>query len=72
MIENINKKNYNISKKGEKVDTNNKIYELRKKHNYSQEQLAEKLDVTRQTISKWELNATSPDINQSKKIIRNI
>ena len=50
------------------MDINNKIYELRKKHNYSQEQLAEKLNVTRQTISKWELNETSPDINQSKKL----
>ena len=50
------------------MDTNNKIYELIKKHNYSQEQLEEKLNVTRQTISKWELNETSPDINQSKKL----
>ena len=43
------------------MDINNKIYELRKKHNYSQEQLAEKLNVTRQTITKWELNETTPD-----------
>ena len=46
----------------------NKIYELRKKNNLSQEQLAEKLNVTRQTISKWELNETTPDINQAKEI----
>lgn len=32
-----------------------KISELRKKNNLTQEELAEKLSVTRQTISKWEL-----------------
>lgn len=46
----------------------NKILELRKLKNLSQEQLAEKMDVTRQTISKWELGETSPDIEQSKKL----
>ena len=46
----------------------NKIYELRKKENLTQEQLAEKLNVTRQTISKWELNETTPDIMQAKEI----
>jgi DNA-binding XRE family transcriptional regulator len=43
-----------------------KIIELRKKENMSQEELAEKIDVTRQTISKWELEETSPDIKQAK------
>ena len=46
----------------------NKIYELRKKKNLSQEQLAEKMNVARQTISKWELGETSPDIQQAKKL----
>lgn len=46
----------------------NKILELRKKANYSQEELAEKLGVTRQTISKWELDETSPDIKQAKTL----
>ena len=36
---------------------------LRKSKGLSQEQLAEKLGLTRQTISKWELNQSSPDIN---------
>lgn len=30
------------------------LQNLRKKHNLSQEQLAEKLDVSRQAVSKWE------------------
>lgn len=44
----------------------NKMNELRKQNNLSQEQLAEKLGVARQTISKWELGETSPDLEQSK------
>ena len=48
----------------------NKILELRKKENLSQEQLAEKMNVTRQTISKWELNQTTPDIKQAKELSR--
>ena len=44
----------------------NKILELRKKNNLSQEQLAEKMNVARQTISKWELGETSPDLEQAK------
>ncbi len=36
---------------------------LRKRKGLSQEQLAEKLDLTRQTISKWELNQSTPDIS---------
>ena len=42
------------------------IYELRKKLNLSQEQLAERVGVSRQTISKWELGETAPDIRQAK------
>lgn len=36
---------------------------LRKRKGLSQEQLAEKLNLTRQTVSKWELNQSTPDIN---------
>ncbi len=46
----------------------NKIQKLRKENNLTQEELAEKIDVTRQTISKWELNESTPDIIYSKKI----
>ena len=45
-----------------------KIAELRKKNNLSQEELAEKVGVARQTISKWETGDTTPDINQVKII----
>lgn len=50
------------------MEIGNKILELRKKENLSQEQLAEKMNVTRQTISKWELSETTPDINQAKEL----
>ncbi len=40
------------------------IFELRKKQRLSQEQLGEKVGVTRQTISNWELEQTTPDTNQ--------
>ena len=42
-----------------------KISELRKKNNLTQEELAEKLSVTRQTISKWELGETSPSLDDA-------
>lgn len=45
-----------------------KIIELRKKKNMTQEQLSEKLGITRQTLSNWEKNITNPDIEQAKNI----
>ena len=48
------------------MEIGNKIMELRKKNNFSQEDLAEKVGVTRQTISKWELGETAPDLKQAK------
>ena len=46
----------------------NNFFNARKKQGLSQEEVAEKLGVSRQTISKWELDETLPDINQSKKL----
>lgn len=43
---------------------NEKIYSLRKQHNLSQEELADKLNVSRQTISKWELGESCPDFDK--------
>lgn len=39
------------------------LVSLRKAKGLSQEQLAEELSLTRQTISKWELNQSTPDIS---------
>ncbi len=39
-----------------------KIMNLRKQKGWSQEELAEKLDVTRQSVSKWESAQSVPDI----------
>jgi len=41
-----------------------KIQQLRKSRGLSQEQLAEKINVSRQSISKWELNNAIPDLNK--------
>ena len=44
------------------------ILELRKKSGLSQEQLGDKINVTRQTISNWELEETSPNPEQLKQL----
>ena len=44
------------------------FYHARKKSGLSQENVAEKLGISRQTISKWETNETLPDIRQSKRL----
>ncbi|WP_255255282.1 helix-turn-helix domain-containing protein [Bacillus pseudomycoides] len=44
------------------MELGNKLKELRKEHNYSQNQLADKLNVTAQAVSKWENNKCAPDI----------
>ena len=41
-----------------------KIYDLRKKKNMSQEDLASVLNVSRQTISKWETGESNPDFDK--------
>lgn len=41
-----------------------KILALRKQNEWSQEELAEKMNVSRQSISKWESAAAIPDINR--------
>lgn len=43
---------------------NEKLIELRKKEGLSQEELGYKLNVTRQTISKWELGQTTPEMDK--------
>ncbi len=46
------------------MNIGNQLYELRKKKNLSQEEVAEKLNVTRQTISKWETDQSMPDLDK--------
>ena len=41
-----------------------KLFKLRKSKNLTQDEAAEKLEVTRQTISKWETNQSTPDFDK--------
>ena len=41
-----------------------KIIRLRKKNGWSQEELAEKMNVSRQAVSKWESAQTVPDLEK--------
>ena len=50
------------------MDLGKKIIEMRKNKNLSQEQLAEVLNVSRQTISNWENGKFYPDIDALVKI----
>ncbi len=47
---------------------NEKLVMLRKQNNLSQEQLAEQLNVARQTVSKWELGETTPEMDKLIKM----
>ena len=46
------------------MELNKNIYRLRKEKSLSQERLAEKINVSRQTISNWELGETAPNPEQ--------
>ena len=50
----------------------NNILKLRKKSGLSQEQLGEKIKVSRQTISNWEIDKTSPNSEQLKMISKEL
>lgn len=52
------------------MNLGNHLMQARKKAGLSQEAVAEKLGVSRQTISKWETDETVPDIYQSKKLAK--
>lgn len=47
-----------------------KIIMLRKKNGWSQEELAMKLDISRQSVSKWESTASVPDLDKIIKLSR--
>lgn len=44
------------------MEFNNKLYSLRKQKGFSQEELANRLNVSRQTVSKWEVGESTPDM----------
>ena len=44
------------------------LVQLRKLHHLSQEELAEKVGVSRQTLSKWETGESIPDIVRCKQL----
>lgn len=46
------------------MDLAEKILTLRKSRNWTQDQLAEQLDVSRQTISKWESGQSLPELDK--------
>ena len=49
-----------------------KITELRKKYNLTQERKEKKIGVTRQTLSNWESNITSPDLNEASLLCKEL
>jgi len=52
---------------GQEMTTGEKISMLRRRKNITQEQLAEILGVSRQSVSKWEMDQTFPE---TEKLIR--
>ena len=46
------------------MEFGNRLYELRKQMGMSQEELANRLEVTRQTVSKWEVGDSTPDMDK--------
>lgn len=46
------------------MEFHNKLYELRKQKGLSQEEMANKLNVSRQTVSKWELGDSTPEMEK--------
>lgn len=50
------------------MNFNEKLMELRKQRGWSQEELGNRLNVTRQTVSKWELGQTTPEMDKLVEI----
>ena len=49
---------------------NERLLELRKKKGWSQEELGYKLDVSRQTVSKWESGQTTPELEKLRNLAK--
>ena len=52
------------------IEIANRLYELRKQNGLSQEELAEKIGVSRQAVSKWERAESSPDTDNLIELAR--
>ena len=50
------------------METKNILLELRKRENLTQDELAEKLFVTRQAVSRWESGETTPNVETLKSL----
>jgi len=50
------------------MEFSNRLYRLRKQNGFSQEELAGRLNVSRQTISKWEVGDSTPDMEKLSAI----
>lgn len=62
-------KNYKyIVYEGEFMEISDRLRVLREEQGYSQNDLAEKLNISRQSISKWELGKSTPDITYFIKL----
>lgn len=49
---------------------NERLLDLRKKKGWSQEELGYKLDVSRQTVSKWEAGQTTPELEKLRNLAK--
>lgn len=47
-----------------------KLRKIRKKRGFTQKQVAEKLNVSRTTVTKWETGDSCPSINKLKMLTR--
>ena len=54
------------------MNLSEKIITLRKQKHWSQEELAEKLNVSRQAVSKWENASSIPDLDKIILLIASI
>lgn len=52
------------------IELGYKLKQLRKEHELSQEELAQKLHISRQTVYKWESNKCYPDIQNISDILQ--
>ncbi len=59
-----------MQEKGCKVMLSENLYHLRRLHKLSQEQVADRLGVSRQAVAKWENGETAPDIHNCVALAR--